>query len=149
MNILCSTVMQCYIATEIILLVILLTHRLVQPYRKRWRNAIDITLLTNMLIINTLTIFNYYSFTQGNPEFEANVELILYLQLVLLVLPLVCVVFYMCVCISLYFRSKYCQFTKEESQIESSLQLRFSDGSSIFPPRLLSESGNSTSYGTF
>ena len=149
MYIVCSTVIECYVATETILFAILLTHGLVQPYRKRLHNAIDLTLLTNMLIINTFTILNYYNSTQGSYQSGVNVNLIFCVQLILLILPLLCIVFYLCVHIYGFFKSRFRQHTNKESVTRLSVQLRSSDGLSDFPDRLLGDNADTTSYKTF
>ena len=56
-----------YMVVEVQLILMLTVHAFVQPYKKRWHNAIDAILLADLAIINTLTGFNFSSsFSRNN-----------------------------------------------------------------------------------
>ena len=79
-----------YVTLEIILIVILVSHALCQPYIKKWHNILDTLLLANLVLINRLTSLHYYNSqvllgTQGRTYI---------LQVILIYLPLVYLVVY-------------------------------------------------------
>lgn len=84
-----------YVAFEIILIVILVSHALCQPYIKKWHNILDMLLLADLVVINRLTSLHYYNSrvflgTQGHTyAYESSV-----LQVILIYLPLVYLVVY-------------------------------------------------------
>ncbi len=83
-----------YFILEIQVLLMLLIHALVQPYKKRIHNAIDSLLFTNMAIINGISMFNY---TQTFPRqgFYRSQHISFIIQEILMMLPLTFVVFYL------------------------------------------------------
>ena len=48
-----------YFVVIIMLIVILCLHAVVQPYKKRWHNIIDLLMLSNLIFINATTFYNY------------------------------------------------------------------------------------------
>ena len=49
-----------YIITEGILLLMLAIHACIRPYKKAWHNFIDTLLFSLLILLNTITLFNYY-----------------------------------------------------------------------------------------
>ena len=80
----------CYAIIEIMLIVILLVHAVVQPYASRWHNTIDTLLLSNLALLNGFTAFNYYYSTVNAKGVRKNTMLTINasFQLVLIYLPL-------------------------------------------------------------
>ena len=56
-----STLKVFYMVVEVQLISMLTVHTLVQPYKKRWHNAIDAILLADLAVINALTYQNSFS----------------------------------------------------------------------------------------
>ena len=50
---------QFYILVELLFIIMLMLHTLAQPYKKKWHNAIDTLVFSNLTIINALSIFIY------------------------------------------------------------------------------------------
>ena len=79
-----------YAILEAILIVILLTHAIVQPYESRWHNIMDILFLSNLALINGFTSFNYHYSTVNADEVRdtAMININAWAQLVLIYLPI-------------------------------------------------------------
>ena len=76
-----------FYTTLIVFYICILTiHAVVQPYRKRLHNVIDFLLLANLAVINALSLLNYHKRLQGVHHPLST----LYIQLILIYLPLVC-----------------------------------------------------------
>ena len=65
---------------------ILAIHAVIQPYKNRMHNVIDLLLFTNLAVINALTLFNFNRRVQGYNYSPSA----LYIQLLLIYFPLVC-----------------------------------------------------------
>ena len=76
-----------YITVELMLVIMICIHALIQPYQKWWHNTLDILIFTDLAIINGLTLYHYiresYTFTQES------VSATLYIQIILIYLPMV------------------------------------------------------------
>ena len=82
------------------LLFILTIHTICQPYIKRVHNIIDTRLFANLVLINSLSFFNYYR-TRGQRDIEEGTTVLpATMQLVLIYLPMVvmCVYLIMILC---------------------------------------------------
>ena len=74
-----------------VLLLILTLHTICQPYIKRIHNIIDTLLFVNLILINSLSFFNYYnSRTQWGIQEGVTVSPVI-IQLILIYLPLIVV----------------------------------------------------------
>ena len=72
-----------------VLLFILTLHTICQPYIKRTHNIIDTLLFVNLILINSLLLFNYYnSHTQWGIQEGVTVSLAI-IQLILIYLPVI------------------------------------------------------------
>ena len=71
---------------------LLLVHTICQPYRKQVNNVMDSLLLFNLVIINSLTMYNFanVSYNTGSNMIDA----IIYIQAILVLLPLVAMLLY-------------------------------------------------------
>ena len=58
-----------YIITEFFLIIFLVFHSTMQPYQKRWHNALDTMILGNLAIINGLSMFLYFQITSQDDLF--------------------------------------------------------------------------------
>ena len=54
-----GTVFQFYSAIQLLLILVLAVHAIIQPYKNRKHNIIDALLFTNLAVINAITLFNY------------------------------------------------------------------------------------------
>lgn len=83
-----------YIAISSVLLFILTLHTITQPYLKRVHNIIDALLLSNLILINFLSLFSYHS---SHSQWPINGMISsAAVQLVLIYLPLVVLSAYLC-----------------------------------------------------
>ena len=84
-----------YTVLEIVLIFILLTHCLCQPYKENSHNKIDTCLLINLLFINTLSCWKYIAIVKLYGHYDQEeIEVISVLQPILVLLPLLCLVVY-------------------------------------------------------
>lgn len=112
-----------YVAFEMILIVILVSHALCQPYIKKWHNILDTLLLADLVLINRLTSLHYYNSrvflgTQGHTyAYQSSV-----LQVILIYLPLV----YLLVYVVLQIMGKTCfkKRLQEDSEYLNNLAKR-------------------------
>ena len=79
-----------YAIVEAVLVVILLVHAILHPYESQWHNAIDTLLLSNLVLINGFTSFNYYYSIVDAKEVRDKMTLTINtsIQLVLIYLPI-------------------------------------------------------------
>ena len=82
-----------YFTLEVQLILMLVIHAVVQPYKKRVHNNIDSLLFANMAIINGLTMYNNIGLKYRNRTLLHS-KGINFLQEVLLFLPILCVIIY-------------------------------------------------------
>ena len=54
-----GTVFGFYSAVQLLLVLVLTFHAIIQPYKNRKHNIIDVLLFTNLTVINAITLFNY------------------------------------------------------------------------------------------
>ena len=125
---------------ELLLFGILLLHALTNPYEEKWHNSIDILLLTVLLIVNTLTIFNYFTALSGTIESGISTDSVVQIQAFLLCLPLV----YLCSYVTYRCYRVYKPLHKKRGDsVESAFIVSFdNDGLDGFPARLLQEEGS-------
>ena len=94
------------------LVLILALHTISQPYIKRAHNIIDALLLTNLVLINGFSFFNYYrtrlNETIKHYSYGSAVEFAR-LQLVLIYLPLIAMGLYILIAFLKYLRKKGCK----------------------------------------
>ena len=77
-----------YPAVGIILIVMLTVHTICQPYVKRVHNVLDALLFANLMLINSLSFYNYHK----TISHENNTDTITVIQLILIYLPMVVMV---------------------------------------------------------
>ena len=82
-----------YTTVEVFLIMILALHSVLQPYKQRWHNIVDVLLISNLAIINGLTMHNY---KRANEQYDYGYEINVAgsFQIALIFLPLVCSVVY-------------------------------------------------------
>ena len=82
-----------YAAVEFLLITILTLHAVVRPYEQNWHNIVDVLLLADLALINGLSMYNYYYYTQANvPTDYSRVDATASIQIILIFLPLLCYV---------------------------------------------------------
>ena len=84
-----------YITIEVLLILMLGLHAVVQPYEKKQHNVVDALIFINLAIINGFTTFNYL-----NPEEKSMLNVIAWFQMILIYLPIVCLCCFIVVKIS-------------------------------------------------
>ena len=90
---------------QIQLCVFLATHSLCQPYKKRWHNLLDTTLLMNLCVMNALTQYNYTTLIISRSDVD-KVSQAIAIQIILLYTALIYMVAYTIKMISASFGSK-------------------------------------------
>ena len=83
-----------YTLLEIQLVVTLILHALVQPYKLHSHNMIDIALLGLLALINAMTMYNYQKAYRGHRSFQHETNSVTSLQLFLIFFPLVYLAMY-------------------------------------------------------
>ena len=135
-----------YVINNVVLMSILLIHSLIHPYQKKWHNQLDNVILMNLIIINSFTIFNYYTYITRTSD-SIDVRTVIWLQILLMVLPLVFIGTYMAV--NTYYSLKACKFFylknagDHNSALEStcSINEQHNQNLPVFPDRILEEEG--------
>ena len=124
---------QLYGTVELIFLMILGIHAIVQPYKQERHNMIDATLFLNLAIINGLNIFINVA-SETNLEYNRSTGvfsiIISVIQLVLVYFPVVAIIF------KILFNFITRRLSSNSESIDSSLQDRSDSNSNI--PLLLS-----------
>ena len=134
-----QNILESYKYITLLLLVIFLLHSIVHPFQKRWHNIVDLSLLSNLVIVNLLTIFNYYSSLWGSNS-PIDTDLILPIQLMLLSYPLLYIILYILYSLyKVYIKGKLACKTRVDCSIEED----------SLPSRLIEDySVSNKSYGT-
>ena len=83
-----------YTLVELILIIVLVLHSVIQPYKVVWHNAIDSLIFGNLAIINGITLFNYFKVINGRNGSVNSVLVFSSLQALLIYLPMLCIVLY-------------------------------------------------------
>lgn len=86
-----------YISLEMIVILMLAFHAWAQPYEKRFYNLVDTFMLSNLAIVNGLSLFNYYWVNYSSAG-DKEVIAALAVQLFLIYLP----IFYIVIMCSLF-----------------------------------------------
>ena len=87
-----QTLTQFYTVLELLLIIALALHSVVQPYKERWHNILDSLLLANLALINGLSLYHYQRRVQDTASYTsttANIQISMAFQLLLIYLPLV------------------------------------------------------------
>ena len=82
-----------YTMVQLQFLVIICLHAIVQPYKKRSHNILDVLIFANVLIINAMTLYNYKRSLE-KIDYATWINTICTIQAIFLYLPLVCLVLY-------------------------------------------------------
>ena len=83
-----------YTLLEIQLVITLIMHAVVQPYKQRWHNQIDILLLGFLVLINALTMYNYQNAYRDLIRFKTEINIAAAVQILFAFLPLICLAAY-------------------------------------------------------
>ena len=84
-----------YTILEIQLILMVVLHSAIQPYRQRWHNVVDISLLTLLALINALTMYNYHTLVSSEGQRTAHkVNAVSSIQMILAYIPIVYIVIY-------------------------------------------------------
>lgn len=112
-----TTALTMYGILEALILVVLVIHAIAQPYRKRFHNVLDALILGDLAIVNGISLYNFAS-TQYMSDAEY-FELLTYIQVVLVYLPIV----YMVVLIFLKFLSYFRCMRKRMTKVNEYISL--------------------------
>ena len=135
-----QTVTALYAHVEILLFVIVFVHVSLRPYKKSWHNLLESGILLNLLLVNSITIFNYAGTIWGGVDSSKETYPLAWVQTFVLSLPLVYLVAY--TSISVYHNIKACS-NREQEAASTSCVPNYLEG---FPARLLESKSN---YDTF
>ena len=80
-----------YISLEMIVIVMLAFHAWAQPYERRFYNLLDTFMLSNLAIVNGLSLFNYY-WVNYSSSGDKEVVVALVVQVILAYLPILYIV---------------------------------------------------------
>ena len=80
-------VMLIYVMIELQLIVMMALHTITWPYQKKIHNIIDFLVLTNLAIINTLKLLNFF-YAENSKRSESKSHIIHWIQLFFIYLPL-------------------------------------------------------------
>ena len=83
-----------YTLLEIQLIVTLIVHAVVQPYKLHSHNMVDIILLGLLGLINAMTMYNYQKAYRDRRSFQREINTIISCQLFLVFFPLICLAIY-------------------------------------------------------
>ena len=81
-----------HVSIEVLIILMLCLHAWAQPYEQRFYNILDASMYTNLAIVNSLSLFNYYWVNNPTNSHSMIVHNIKIFQLFLAYLPLVYVV---------------------------------------------------------
>ena len=83
-----------YTLLEVQLIFTLVIHSLVQPYKQKWHNRVDILLLGLLALFNALTMYNYQNAYRDRNRFKTEINLVNAGQIFFAFLPLICLAVY-------------------------------------------------------
>ena len=84
-----NTVSACYIAIEVLLFFLVFLHVLIQPYKVHWHNLLESAFFINLLFVNTITIFNYAGSIWGGSEYNTEMQIAVWTQILCVSFPLI------------------------------------------------------------
>ena len=114
-----------FILLEAQLVFMLILHAICQPYKKRAHNVIDALLFGNLILINAITMYNFYNIN-SKLEHSRRVSFATCVQTVLMLLPLlILVIFLMAKIISILCCKKMSDSTKERDDLNQSLLVSY------------------------
>ena len=138
-----TSIIEAYIMSNLLLVAILLAHLLVQPFERKWHNQLDCAIFVNLIIINTLTMVNYYtSITTAPSSMILSVHVMILLQILLMALPLVYICTY--ISVNIYLTMKHRKSLHpaiSTSSLRSKSNASEYDSLSFFPARMLEQDG--------
>ncbi|XP_064401532.1 uncharacterized protein LOC135347456 [Halichondria panicea] len=127
-----ETPLMFYTVVEVEIILILIVHVIIWPYREKWHNIIDTLIYANIALVNGFTMFVYSSSVNFSTRFVYEAVV---LQTALIYLPLVYIIAYTSV---ILYRIIKLKIVKKKERTMTSLD----DG---FPARLI-ENSYDTSY---
>ena len=97
MNTTTQTILGRYASVQLVLGIIIALHAVFQPYKRRVHNIVDMLLFFNLAFLNGIAQVTYASYTEEGTVHEENTTIMFWttLELILLLVPLVCVVAYL------------------------------------------------------
>lgn len=138
--------MELYFTLEIIVIIMLAVHAIIQPYQNPFFNIVDTAIFADLAIINGLSIYNFY---WAQSRVEEKVVLVSYFQVFLIYLPLFYMVVMLLLKAGVKFRKirRYRWFGKlnryiplvHEQTMERHLHLSSSFSENNLPSRLFEE----------
>ena len=83
-----------YLCIEVLLIVMLTMHGCIRPYKRKWHNFIDALLFSLLLLLNSMTLFNYIERVVRQHPID-NVGIISSLQVMMAWIPLIVMTLYL------------------------------------------------------
>lgn len=110
-----------FIVLEVQLILTLLVHGIVQPYRKQKNNTIDLLLFANMALINGISMHNFTNaHSPHGVDRHMLTDVLSIVQQILILIPLLGVVIY-CGCRAMRFVAKKCSWWRSEETTPNDL----------------------------
>ena len=121
---------QLYVLVSIFLLIMLLFHSIMQPFKKRWHNVINGYFLANMLAINVISLSINHSLlsSSGDQTMESFIRVIMGIQEVLIYTPMAFILIYAAGHI---INSRRVKFFNKHRNTDIELSLRSDDTNSL------------------
>lgn len=89
------TLPQFYIAVEIELVIINAIHVAIHPYQKTWHNIVDAFIISDIAMINALSLYIYVKATDLDQTGKESIPTVVTIRLILIYLPLIYVISYL------------------------------------------------------
>ena len=126
-----------FFVVEIQLVCMLVLHAVCQPYKKRLHNVIDTLLIGNLALINAITFYNVWTSTTLSAVERPVISVTVWIQTVLIMLPLVCMLFYLAaVTVRLcWFVSSHEESISSKQPVTDELPARLNYGSCDVTPK--------------
>ena len=92
---LARTLPQFYVAVEIELVIINAIHVAIHPYQKKWHNIVDAFIISDIAMINVLSLYIYVKATDLDQTGQESIPTVVIIRLMLIYLPLIYVISYL------------------------------------------------------
>ena len=121
-----------YFSVEVFLILALMLHSLLQPYKETLHNRVDTLIFTNLAVINGISLYNYVKNNEGKGV-SSKVKIAASIQLLLIYIPILCIIIYC----AWYMVKKFCK-GRRRSRIRQSRVTRDEETllDSIYLPEL-------------
>ena len=135
LNVFSPTETKFYLYGIITLMLIIILHAIVQPYKDKWHNILDVLFFANIMILNGISLYiymytDYNIFSRYHLRSKSPIKSTLYIQLILLFSPIVYIASYVVYNIQKSIKASY---------YKDALSINSQDDCEEWPDRLLNE----------